>query len=87
MYNTVVHRSRRLLASAERSKSRLISDIFHECGQSALLFKHAFHIHTINWVLATTVQCKQSCDLLTDMPITTKIIMSLRLTILGWAVD
>ena len=35
MYKTFVHRSRRLLASAERSNSRLISDIFHECGESA----------------------------------------------------
>ena len=32
---------------------------YKEC---MLLFKHAFHIHTINWVLAMTVQCQQSYD-------------------------
>ena len=35
IYNTVVNRSRNLLASAVRSNSSLISDLFSECAQYA----------------------------------------------------
>lgn len=38
IYNTVVYCSRRLLASAKRSTSALISGLFDECGQSAFTF-------------------------------------------------